>query len=197
MPRSNSQNWSVGNPVTAARLQDINLDLDELFANGDDRGRVQLAASETALAVDVAAFVYRVGSSFGLFAGTTDLMMADNATNYIEINSGGTVSVNQVGFDTQKARLATVVTSGGVITSINIMRADIIGGDLGGGAGGFEEITSITRDGRGQITEIVADGFTYTLTYNKDGTLASIDDSSTLVEINRDRGGRIISTTTS
>jgi len=194
MPRANSTNWSVGDPVTAARLQDLNLDIDELFANGDDRGRVQLAVSETPLCVDIAPFVFHVGSTIGVSAGETDLLLDDDATSYIEVNSGGTISVSTSGFDSQKAPLAIVVTSGGDITSISIKKADVIGGDLSGGIGGFLAVSDMVYDVNGLLQTFTADGLNYEITRNPDGSVAEVTDGSVTVTILRNSWGRVTGT---
>jgi hypothetical protein len=131
MPRVNSQNWAVNEKITSARLQDVNEDIDDIYANGDDRGRVVLAASLAALKVDVAPFVYIVSGTPGTHAGVTDLSVTNNATNYVEVNSAGTISVNTSGWTASSARLAIVVASGGAITSITQQRTTIVGGTFG------------------------------------------------------------------
>ena len=54
-------------------------------------------------------------------AGTVTL--TDNATNYIEVDSVGTVSVNTTGFTSGQIPLFEVVTSGGVISSVTDKRS--------------------------------------------------------------------------
>lgn len=131
MPRINSQDWSVGDDVSAASLQDINDDLDDLYLYGDDRGRVVRAVSGTPLRYDVGAFSWRIGLATGTYAGSTDNVVGDNTTTYVEVDNTGTLSSNTTAFTAAKAPLAIIVTSGGVITSITIRKNDIFGGDLG------------------------------------------------------------------
>ena len=64
MPRKNSQNRSISDQITAARLQEINEDLDDIYTNGDDIGRVSLALSGTPLKVDIGAFPYQVHGTY-------------------------------------------------------------------------------------------------------------------------------------
>lgn len=78
------------------------------------------------------------------------------------INSGGTIVINTTGFVGTNAKLGTVVSSGGVITTINIFKIDAVGGDLGGA--GFANITSTTYTA-GLLTAFTADGISFTLTY--------------------------------
>lgn len=131
MSRRNSSNWAVNDAITAARLHDLNEDLDDLYAYGSDRGRVWSAISGTALRIDIAAFAWRVGSTSGQYAGGTDIVVTNTATNYVEIDSTGTIAINTTGWTAANARLATVTCSGGVITAISIWKVDAIGGTLG------------------------------------------------------------------
>ena len=41
MPRTNSTPWNIADPVEAARLNDFNEDIDNLYAEGDDRLKVK------------------------------------------------------------------------------------------------------------------------------------------------------------
>ena len=131
MPRTNSSNWSVNDQITAARLQDFNEDIDDIYTYGDDRGRIRSAVSGTALKIDIAAFAWRVGSTSGQYAGATDISVTNTATNYVEIDSTGTIQINTTGWTGANARLGTVTCSGGVITAISIWKVDVIGGSLG------------------------------------------------------------------
>lgn len=134
MPRINSSNWNVNDQITAARLQDFNEDLDDIYSLGTDRGRVRTAASATALRIDIAAFNYRIGSSTGQYAGGTDIVVTNTATNYVEIDTSGVIQINTSGWtsDGTRGRLATVTCSGGVVTAISIWKPDLVGGLLGG-----------------------------------------------------------------
>jgi hypothetical protein len=195
MPRVNSQNAAVNDIVGPDVVNDINLDLDTLFSLGSDRGRVYAALSGSPLKVDIGSFSYRVGASSGIYAGATDVVVANNVTNYIEMNTAGSVSVNSSGWDGQKARLATVVTSAGVITSINIYKPDVIGGSLGGTTG-LQSVTSIVKDKFGRITQFLADGITYTLTYiGISFRIKSVTNGSVTVTINYDVNFNFVNTT--
>lgn len=136
MPRTNSSNWSTNAQITAVRLQDFNEDVDDIYTRGSDRLRVYSAVSGTALRIDIGAGAYRVGSIHGTYAGGTDIVVTNTATNYVEIDNTGTVSVNTSSWDATgaKARLGVVVCSGGVVTSITLWKPDVIGGVLGAGA---------------------------------------------------------------
>lgn len=82
------------------------------------------------LAVDVGAFTANVGGTILNVSAISELDLADDDTNYVEVNTSGTVSVNQSGFNSNQANLAEVVTSSGEITSITVKRADVVGGDF-------------------------------------------------------------------
>lgn len=130
MPRKNSITWSIADPITALRLNDFNEDLDDIYVNGDDRGRIQEAVSATALKIDIAAFSYRVWNISGLYAGGTDISVTDAATNYVEIDDTGTIQINTTGWTDANARLWKVTASGGTITAIEIWKPDVIGGQI-------------------------------------------------------------------
>lgn len=135
MPRSNSLNWATTDPITAVRLHDFNQDLDDLYAYGDDRLRVNRAASGTALKIDIGAGAARVGTVNVTYAGETDRSVTDSATNYVEMDASGTVLINTTGWTSVPQpllRLAEVVASGGVITSITLWKTDSVGGNLSG-----------------------------------------------------------------
>jgi len=73
------------------------------------------------LAAFEAGQVWINGVFYTVAAGTTAL--ADASTNYVFVNSSGAVADNTTGFPTDGIPLATVVTAGGVITTINDRRA--------------------------------------------------------------------------
>lgn len=131
MPRTFSTDWSVDDDIAALRLQDFNLEIDDLFMYGTDRGRIREAISGTPLRIDIGEFAWRVGSVSGQFAGDTDVVVTNNQTNYVEIDSTGTIQINTTGWLTANARLGIVVCSGGAITSISLWKPDVIGGTLG------------------------------------------------------------------
>jgi len=62
MPRKNSQNRSPEDELQASRMQDINEDIDDIYANWDDRLKVFLAISGIALKIDIGAWNYVVGA---------------------------------------------------------------------------------------------------------------------------------------
>ena len=132
MPRKNSQNRSISDQITAARLQEINEDLDDIYTNGDDIGRVSLALSGTPLKVDIGAFPYQVHGTYWLYVWTTELSIPDDTTTYVNVNNTGTISLD-AGLDSDKALLAIVVTAGGVITSLVNYKASVFGGYAGTG----------------------------------------------------------------
>ena len=131
MPRKNSTSWSVGNPVTAARQNAINSDLDDLYALGSDRLKVYRISTDPALQVTIGAGNYRVWSTEWVYAGGT-LTVANNVTTYIMLDGSGTIVSNTSWYLWANIRLATVVSSGGVITSITLFKNDAFGGDSGG-----------------------------------------------------------------
>jgi hypothetical protein len=129
MPRKNSTNWSAGDDIAATRLQNFNQDIDDLYQYGNDRGRVQKAASATALKIDISAFTFVVGTVTGQYAGATDISVTNSATNYVEIDNSGTIQINTSGWTVSPSalcRLATVTCAGGVVTAISIWKSDAV-----------------------------------------------------------------------
>ena len=60
MPRLNSTTWSVGNAITATRMNQINSDLDDLYSKGSDRMKVYDGGG---LNITIGAGTFRVGST--------------------------------------------------------------------------------------------------------------------------------------
>jgi len=60
MPRLYSTPWTVGDAITASRMNQINSDIDNIYSTGSDRLKVYAA---TGLDVNIGAGTYRVGSS--------------------------------------------------------------------------------------------------------------------------------------
>ena len=68
------------------------------------------------LAVSVAAAYYEIGGVRGQYPGVGSVAVADNATNYVYLDSSGSLVMNTTGFPTSThLRLSQVYTSGGVI----------------------------------------------------------------------------------
>lgn len=120
MPRKNSMDWSDGDSSTAARMNDINEDLDDVFANWSDRLRVYEAVSWTPLRIDIGAWPYYVWSTVWMYAWGTDIAVTNAATNYVMIDNTGTIQISTSAWNNSYARLAIVVCSGGEITSITL-----------------------------------------------------------------------------
>ena len=76
-----------------------------------------------ALAVDVEAGTIRDDNTVVSVSAVDELAVTDAATNFVEVNSAGTVSTNTTSFTAGRIPLATVVAAGGVITAINDKRA--------------------------------------------------------------------------
>lgn len=131
MPRKNSTSWSPGQAVSSTRLNDFNEDLDDLYALGSDRLKVYRISTDPALQVTIGAGNYRVWSTEWVYAGGT-LTVANNVTTYIMLDGSGTIVSNTSWYLWANIRLATVVSSGGVITSITLFKNDAFGGDSGG-----------------------------------------------------------------
>lgn len=161
MPRKNSTAWAPGNPVLATRLDDFNEDLDDIYTTGTDHLKVYRLAAHPALQVTIGPGTYRVGNAEGQYAGGT-LTVGVSVTTYIMVNSVGVIQTSTSGWNGQYAKLAVVVSNATVITSITDWRNKVVGGEIG--AAGFSNITSTTYT-NGRLTSFVADGVTWTLTF--------------------------------
>lgn len=80
--------------------------------------------------------------------------LTDNATNYIEVDSTGVISDNTSGFTTDRMPLFTVVTSGGVITSVTQRKpllAMIFSSTISGARSTATQRTKTVRESYGTI----------------------------------------------
>jgi len=118
MPRSNSQDRSVNDTISSSALQDINEDIDDIYAEWSDRLRVVAAASAIALKVDIGTWSFQVWSAKWSYWWWTDISVTDDATNYIMIDSSGTIQQSTSARNNDYARLAVVTCVSGAITSI-------------------------------------------------------------------------------
>ncbi len=168
MPRNNSTTWNIADPITAVRLNEINADVDDLYSTGSDRLKVWALPG---LDVQIWAWNYRIGSSEGIFAGSTEIM-TDDTINYISLTWSGIINISTSGWNTNYLRLAKVITAAGIITSVENWRPDGVGWVLGGW-GGFKNISS-TFYTAGKLTSFIWDGVTYTLTYTANGGIETI-----------------------
>lgn len=173
MPRVNSQNRSIGDKITAVRLQNINQDLDDLYANWDDRLKVFVVDW---LEVEIAPGNYRVGNDEWVFVGDT-VILDDDTVSYIMLNSGWEIQVSTTAWDVNFARLAKVTTLDWNVTDIEIRKQDVVWGQLGGSAG-FKNVSWMVYNTKQQLTEFVADWTTYTLTYNPNWTINTISNGA-------------------
>lgn len=164
MPRKNSTSWSVGNPVTSARLNQFNSDIDDLYSTWSDRLKAYQLAGD-GLLVRIGAGAYRVWSNEGIYAGGT-VTVADDTTTYIMFKNDGTIQTSTVTWVADYARICRAVASAWVVTLIQD-KPDLLGGLLGGSAG-FSNITSTTYT-KGLLTAFTADAINYTITYEWTG----------------------------
>lgn len=89
----------------------------------------------TGLTVGVASGNWSISGIEGYYAGVTNQAVTDNATNYIEMDATGTLSTNTTSFTAGYLHLATVITSGGTITSIVDKRTFVTNAGAGIGTG--------------------------------------------------------------
>jgi hypothetical protein len=88
----------------------INNGIKFLETQGTDRMRVLEAASGTPLAIDIMPGNFRCADDNIVYAGTTDQLLTNNATNYIMIDGTGTLQISTTDRDTRYTRLAKVTT---------------------------------------------------------------------------------------
>lgn len=188
MPRKNSTAWSVGNWITAARLNAFNADIDDIYSTGSDRMKVYRLTTDPDFQVTIGAGNYRVGSAEWQYAGG-NVTVGASTTTYIMLNSAGSIVTSTSGWNWQNAKLAIVVSNASAITSITIWRNDLVGGELG--AAGFQNITSTTYTWR-KLTAFTADGVNFTVNYER-WVLKSISNWSNTWTVTRN-GWKIIST---
>lgn len=139
MPRKNSTTRSVGDDITSSRLNDINEDFDDLYLNGPDRLRVYNAISWTPLRIDISAGAYYIWSTSGVYAWWTDIVVTNNATNYVMIDNSWTITISTSARTAWLWRLAQVICSGGAVTNI-ILRNNMVFG------GAALDMTALTED---------------------------------------------------
>lgn len=85
---------------------------------------VQNSATTTGLTYGYKAGVIRIDNvTTAVAAGT--IALTNTATNYVEVTGSGVVSTNTTGFTAGRFPMATIVTSGGVITSVTDKRGII------------------------------------------------------------------------
>lgn len=180
MPRQNSTDWSPNNPITAARLQDINEDIDDLYATGSDHLKLHRLAWDPALQVRIGPGTFRVWTVEGQYAGGT-VTVSPSVTTYIMINSAGAIITSTSGWNGQNAKLAVVVSGASTITSITDWRSQVVWWELW--AAGFQNITSTTYS-NGVLSSFIADGVTFTITYYRWRRVASVSNGVNTWTIN-------------
>lgn len=82
-------------------------------------GRV--TASVTSLKIEVSSFKYDIGGERGSFVGAVDQSVTDDDTNYVYLDSDGTLQINITGFPTDVTYipLARVVCASGEVVAIH------------------------------------------------------------------------------
>lgn len=172
MSRLISQDWSVNDTIEASRLQAFNQELDNLYAEWSDRWLAILALSTLPLAVDIFPFRYIVWVGQWSSPWAIDLVMTDNATNYIEVTNAWVITVNTVWFDPAKWQLAMVTTLWWAVTNIENRRPDLVG-DVWWAWGGFENVTDVECE-TWLSKQITADTIVHNITHYNDWIIKTI-----------------------
>jgi len=100
--------------ITSRNIQDYTIQIKDLHDLG------VIAAS--GLNVDFYSGTIRDGISI-VSVAPGSLLLADDATNYVEVSAAGVVSFNTTGFTTGRIPLAAVITATGAIVSVTDKRA--------------------------------------------------------------------------
>lgn len=122
MTRQISQDWSAGDSIEAARLQNVNQELDNIYENGSDRLAVR---ATTWLWFEVWKWTYKVWSTEWIFLGDT-WTVSDNTVSYIMIDATGSIQVETSWRDSDFARLAKITSSWWNITDIENRKNDVV-----------------------------------------------------------------------
>lgn len=131
----------------------------DLYDNGNDRVFITWTGW---LWIQITAWNVRVGSEEFEYNGWT-ATLNDNATNYVMLDGAWTIVIDTTWRDQQKAKIATIITSGGEITSLKRWKMDIIGGVLWWSSW-FKNISSCVYK-NWLLVSFIADGEAFTLTY--------------------------------
>lgn len=91
--------------------------------------------------------------------------LTDNATNYVMLDWSWTIAIDTAWRDQKKVKVATIITSGGEITSLKRRKMDVIGWELGGG-GWFKNISNCVYQ-KGLLVQFIADWQQWNLTYER------------------------------
>jgi hypothetical protein len=169
MPRT-SINRTVWDHISADRLNGINDDLDNIYENWDDRLKIFPISW---LEIQIAPGNFRVGNAEWIFAWDT-ATLDDDSVSYVQLNGGGVVVISTVWWDENFARLAKVTTASWEVTAIEIRRQDVVGWLLWWSPW-FKNITDTVYNTKNQLTSFDADWTTYTITYNINGSINTIN----------------------
>lgn len=152
---------TISNYIAKEYLDVINEAINDLYDNGDERIK---AIPTGGLGIEVTDWNVRVGSEEFYFEwGTATLN--NNATNYVMLDGAWQIIIDTSGWNQQYLKVATIITSGGNITSIQQWKIDAVGGQLGW-SGGFRNISNCVYK-RGLLVYFIADWEEFNLTYEK------------------------------
>ncbi len=133
----------------------------DLYDNGNDRVFITWTGW---LWIQITAWNVRVWNEEFEYNGWT-ATLNNNATNYVMLDGAWTIVIDTTWRDQKKAKIATIVTSGGEITSLKRWKMDLLGGEFGGG-GGFKNISNCVYF-QWRLVEFIADWQHWVLTYER------------------------------
>lgn len=133
----------------------------DLYDNGNDRVFVSWTGW---LWIQITAWNVRVWNEEFEYNGWT-ATLNNNATNYVMLDWSWTITIDTTWRDQKKAKIATIVTSGGEITSLKRWKMDLFGGEFGGG-GGFKNISNCVYK-NWLLVQFIADWQQWNLTYQQ------------------------------
>lgn len=152
---------TISNYIAKEYLDKINEAINDIYDNGDERIK---AIPTWWLNIEITDWNVRVGSEEFYFPWRT-ATLNNNATNYVMLDGAWQIIIDTVWRNQQYLKVATIITSGGNITSIQQWKMDAVGGQLGGG-GWFKNISN-TFYSWWFLKSFIADWEFYQLEYKK------------------------------
>ena len=152
---------TISNYIAKEYLDKINQAINDIYDNGDERIK---AIPTWWLNIEVTDWNVRVGSEEFYFQWWT-ATLNNNATNYVMLDWAWQIIIDTTWRNQQYLKVATIITSGGNITSIQQWKIDAVGWQLGW-SGGFKNISNCIYKRR-LLVYFIADGEEYNLTYER------------------------------
>jgi hypothetical protein len=141
--------------------------------------------------------VYNIWWIVWLYAGWTDIVVVDNATNYVQISWLWAIEINQVWYNSNFGNLGIVTCVWWSITSIVNEKIDVWWGDFINTSAWLSVITSTTYNWLWFLTQVVADWVTYNLTYDSNSRLTQVTAGTDVYDVTYNAQWQLLTTTKS